>query len=204
MKRIQVAIFSAIAAASLAAAVVANQAVAITLPGDSLYQLQLVLKDHNGKAVLMPSLGGQVRIATMFYTQCGVACPLTIETIKQLREKLTSQEREQLQILMISLDPQRDSVPALKKTMEQRELDQRYWTLTRVEPGDLRRLAAALGVQYRQLKDMEINHSSILTLLDAQGRIRAKSSKIGEVDLEYLTAVKAVLAESKSSRGNAS
>jgi protein SCO1 len=165
------------------------------LPSNSLYQLPVILQDHTGRRLPLQDMRGPVRIVTMFYTTCGYACPLTIDTLKAIQEKLSAHEQNRLQLLLISLDPERDSVPVLKRTMEQRQLDPRTWTMARVDATDVRRLAATLGVQYRQLTDMEINHSSILTLLDGQGRIKAKTSTIGHIDPVFLAAVRSVLAE---------
>jgi protein SCO1/2 len=50
-----------------------------------------------------------------------------------------------------------------------------------------------LGVQYRQLENREFNHSSALVLLDADGRVLARTSTIGEIDPEFVAAVKKAL-----------
>jgi protein SCO1 len=186
-------VFAAALSCCLAVATAAPPAPLPPLPPDSVYQLPVTLKDQDGRAVPFATLRGPVRVATMFYTQCSYACPLTIEAMKALRERLTPQERDALQMLLISLDYERDAVPALKKAAQQRELEPGHWTLTRAEPGDVRRVAAVLGVQYKQLVDMEINHSSVLVLLDAQGRIRARTNKVNEIDPAFLSAVKAAL-----------
>lgn len=174
------------------------------LPADSIYQLPVVLRDQEGRAIPMASLRGPVRIVTMFYTQCSFACPLSIDTMKALRAQLSPEQQQGLQMLLISLDPERDAVPALKKAMQQRELDSHYWTMTRAAREDVRKVAAVLGVQYRQLVDMEINHSSILTLIDGQGRVRARTNKTGEVDSDFLAVVKKVLDEDSATRRNTS
>jgi len=44
-------------------------------------------------------------------------------------------------------------------------------------------------VQYRALADGGFNHSGVLTLLDNDGRIVARSDKLGDVDPEFLAAV---------------
>jgi protein SCO1/2 len=48
-----------------------------------------------------------------------------------------------------------------------------------------------LGVRYRQLADGDFNHTSALLLLDADGRILARTEKLGGVpDPEFLAAVR--------------
>ena len=58
----------------------------------------------------------------------------------------------------------------------------------------MRKLAAVLGIQYRQLDDGEFNHSSALVLLDAQGRIAARTETIGTTDAAFIAAIDATLA----------
>jgi protein SCO1 len=165
------------------------------LPSDSIYQLPVKMRDHEGHALSMSAMQGQVQVVTMIYTSCAYVCPMTIENIKSLRAELTPAQREQLHTLLISLDPERDTVKVLKKTMAERHLDGRHWTMARPEMADVRRVAAVLGIQYRQLSNKEFNHSTVLILLDAEGRIRARTTKLDEVDRDFVAAVKTVLGE---------
>ena len=80
---------------------------------------------------------------------------------------LTPADRERLGILLISMDPARDNAAALTSVARKRKLDPTRWTLARTEPASVRRIAALLGVRYRELADGEFNHSSALVLLDA-------------------------------------
>ena len=64
----------------------------------------------------------------------------------------------------------------------------------RAQANDVRRIAAVLGVQYKRLDDGEFSHSSALVLLDAQGRVLARSEKLGEADPEFVGAVQRALA----------
>jgi len=52
-------------------------------------------------------------------------------------------------------------------------------------------LAAVLGVQYRALDNGDFDHASVLVLLDAGGRVLARSRKTGVPDPEFLAAVRA-------------
>jgi len=48
-------------------------------------------------------------------------------------------------------------------------------------------------VQYRQLPDGEFNHSSTLILLDADGRIVARTDVIGRLDPQFVAAARELL-----------
>ncbi|HYM29561.1 MAG TPA: hypothetical protein VET66_15530, partial [Steroidobacteraceae bacterium] len=56
------------------------------------------------------------------------------------------------------------------------------WTLARSDETGTRKIAAVLGIQYRRLAGGDFNHSSTIELLDADGRIAARSGTLGAVD----------------------
>ncbi|NMW25113.1 SCO family protein, partial [Rhodanobacter denitrificans] len=62
-------------------------------------------------------------------------------------------------------------------------------------PAQVRQLSGVLGLQYRQLPDGEFNHSSELILLDADGRIAARTTRIGKLDPEFVEAIRKVAAQ---------
>ena len=92
---------------------------------------------------------------------------------------------------MLSLDPARDTPAALSALAAKRKLDRARWTLATTNDSGVRQTAAALGIRYRKLADGEFNHSSVIILLDAEGRVLARSEKLGpQADPEFLAAVK--------------
>lgn len=113
----------------------------------------------------------------------------------RLRQQLRPEDRDRLKLTLVSLDPERDTVPVLKRTVEQRHLDTSYWTLARTDAPSVRKLAAVLGIQYRQLSNKDFNHSTVFVLLDSHGRIRAQSDKLGEVDEPFASALRRLMAE---------
>jgi protein SCO1/2 len=62
--------------------------------------------------------------------------------------------------------------------------------LARCDERTAREVAAALGVQYRRLASGEFNHSSTIELLDADGRIAARSGQLGSVDPALVKAIR--------------
>ena len=65
----------------------------------------------------------------------------------------------------------------------------------------MRAIAGVLGVRYRQLANGEFNHSSELILLDADGRILARSDKVGSVpDPAFVAQVRRALAPAAKGR----
>jgi protein SCO1/2 len=163
------------------------------LPGDSVYHLDAALTDQDGHALHFADGRGRPRLISMFYSSCPYMCPLIIDTIKQTEHALPQPDRQRLEVLLVSLDAERDTPAKLKSLAGQRHIDTPRWTLAHANVVDVRRIAAVLGIQYRQLQNREFSHSSALVLLDADGRIVARTERLGEVDADFLDALKRAL-----------
>ena len=167
---------------------------ATALPGDSIYQLPLPLTDSQGQTRDWRALRGKPRLVAMFYTSCQYICPLIVESGKAVERQLTPAQQKRLGVVLISMDPARDDPAALRKVIDQRKLDAARWTLASPRAGDVRAVAGVLGIRYRQLADGGFNHSSALILVDAEGRIVARTEKIGsQPDPEFVATVRKTL-----------
>jgi protein SCO1/2 len=54
---------------------------------------------------------------------------------------------------------------------EQHELAGKNWVLLRGAPGDIRELAALLGVSYKQDAIGQFSHTNLITILNPEGEI---------------------------------
>ena len=166
------------------------------LPGDSVYQLDLPLTDQSGRTRDWETLRGKPRLVSMFYTSCQYICPLIVDSGKAIEHALTPAQRERLGIVLISMDPARDGPDALAAVVAQRKLDTGRWLLAAPRQGDVRSVAGVLGIRYRALADGEFNHTSALVLLDAEGRIVARTEEIGtRPDPAFVTATRDLLGD---------
>ena len=161
------------------------------LPRDSVYQLPVQLVDQDGRRFAWPSRRGKVQVVAMFYTSCQYICPLIVDSGKGVEKALDPAARDRLGILLVSMDPKRDTPAALMSVVRKRKLDTRRWTLASPPANDVRAVAGVLGVRYRALADGEFNHTSALLLLDAEGRILARTEQMGSIpDPEFIAAVR--------------
>ena len=171
------------------------------LPLDSVYQLDVELADQAGKRQPWRAQRGKPRLVAMFYTSCQYICPLIVESGKAIERQLTPAEQDRIGITLISMDPRRDTPKALAAVVAKRKLDTRRWTLASPRQDDVRQIAGVLGVRYRQLADGEFNHTSALVLLDAEGRVLARTEKMGsQPDPEFVASVRKALASAPAAR----
>lgn len=156
---------------------------------ESLYQLPASLTDQDGRAFTLDRYRGHRVVVAMFYGSCPNTCPLLIETIRTTESALKPENRESLRVLLISIDPERDTPSALAELSKTRHIDTRRWTLASAPANDVRAIAAALNVSYRRLPNGDYNHTSVLTLLSPEGAIVAQTSKLGKVDSAFVAAI---------------
>jgi protein SCO1/2 len=156
--------------------------------------LALKLTDQHGKSWDWRRKRGQPQLVSMFYSSCQYICPLIVESGKAVERALTPAQRARLGVMMISMDPARDTPATLARMARQRHIDDRRWSLASPAADDVRSVAGVLDVRYRQLSDGEFNHTSVLILLDADGRMLARTEKIGsDVDPAFVAKVRAAL-----------
>jgi protein SCO1/2 len=180
-----------LAGAACLPAIAAVTASGSALPGNSLYRLNPRLTDQDGKPFELGSLQGSPALVSMFYSSCAMVCPVLFETVAQTVKSLPATARGRVRILMVTFDPERDTVAVLKETAAKHGCDP-HWSIVRGSPADVRQVAAALGVQYRRLASGEFNHSTSVLLLDTQGRITQRSGSLGAVDPALVTALRQV------------
>lgn len=118
---------------------------------------------------------GEGRTTALFFgfTHCPNICPLSLAYLEKARQALPPAQRERLDIVLVSVDPERDTPARLKAYVE-------FFgdaTGVRVPEPALSRVARDYGVAYQKAdvkgpQDYQINHTTATYLIDASGRLR--------------------------------
>lgn len=159
-------------------------------PANSIYHLDVALTGQNGQQLGLDAYRGHPVLITMFYASCPAVCPLIVDTLRATEHELTPEQRAHLRVLMISIDPERDTPEALRDLADTRHIDTSRWTLARTDAAGVRKIAALLNVQYRQLPNGDFNHSTVIALLSSQGEVAASTSILGHADPAILARLK--------------
>jgi len=130
---------------------------------------------------------GRIVVADFFYTHCPTICPVMTRNMKRLQNSVKKavdvdgRKTELVQFLSFSIDPDRDSVPALKKWADRFQIDpSNWWLLT----GD-RQIIYDLSLRHMNLAvqdpkiDSAFPHTDIFVLIDKNGVIRVRRDKDG-------------------------
>ena len=172
---------------------IANSSDGNSLPPNSVYHLQVPVEDQFGEITKLDRYKGHPVLITMFYASCPHVCPLLISTIKLTESKLSAEQRADLRVLTISIDPERDTPEKMLETMERHSVEASRWSMVRPQPGDLRTIAGVFGVKYKQLPNGEFNHTTRIILLDREGTQIASTGQLGRHDALFLEAIETSL-----------
>ena len=141
--------------------------------GDTIYHTvsNYKMADQNGDTFSLSQLDTCIYVANFFFATCKTICPKMNEQVKRLQDAFAGQKG--FQILTFTVDPDKDSVAALKVYAEMMKADpSQWWFLTGQKDSiyDLARngflVPAAIGAAG------DFFHSQDLILIDKEKRMR--------------------------------
>lgn len=130
-----------------------------------------VLTDQKGQPFASDRLLGKVWIADFIFTSCAGSCPLMTAQMKKLQGALP----EQVHLVSISVDPERDTPEVLTRYAQRAQADTTRWHFLTGESPFIQRLAKEgflLSVAEGGPVEEPIVHSVRLVLVDPNGGIQ--------------------------------
>ncbi|MGM0913794.1 MAG: SCO family protein [Pseudomonadota bacterium] len=162
----------------------------LVVGGVGWYQQQLAVGGDGGPVggpVELPSTQGEFtlerlgddQLAVLFfgYTYCPDVCPMSLAVVRQALAELEPAQRQRVVPLMVSVDPERDSLERLEEYLA--FFGERFIGATGSQ-AQLEELADRYGVVWRKVEAPDsamgytIDHSSSLYLVDRQGEIQRR------------------------------
>lgn len=151
---------------------------------DSIYNLQSELLNTENQKVTLAQFAGQPVVVSMAYSSCAYACPLIISQMQQLEKELDKQGKKNVQFVLVSFDPQRDTPEVLKKYAEKRKLSAKWTLLTAKSDKAPREIANVLGVKYKKIEGGDYDHSFVITVLNKEGVIQGQQTSADKNPLD--------------------
>ncbi|KAA9132692.1 SCO family protein [Marinihelvus fidelis] len=167
------------------------------LPDDSVYHLDSEWRSQEGTELMLSELTGRPRLLSFVYTYCEHTCPMIVARLKMITDALSDSERGQMQVTLVSLDPERDTPSRMKAWLVEKDLESRDWLMLHGNPDEVLEFAAMLGVRYRPMGESDIAHSNMITLLDRQGVVRYQSKGLGDDPADVIEAIESTVTESE-------
>lgn len=136
---------------------------------------QIAQKAADGKDFALDKYRGKVVVLEFGYASCADVCPVSLALLKQARERL-GPLGDKLQVVFVTVDPQRDTAPKLRAYLEQ--FDKSFIGLTGTEE-QMAAIRKAYGISATKkmvegsTTEYTMGHSSYLYFIDPQGKLRA-------------------------------
>jgi protein SCO1 len=132
-----------------------------------------VLTDQNGREVTEQVLEGRWSLVFFGFTYCPDYCPTTLAMLDATKRELGA-EGEDLQVIFVSVDPERDTPTMLKNYLESDGFPDGVIGLTGT-PDQVASVARAYGAYYEKVGEGEgytMNHSLAIWLMGPDGKSR--------------------------------
>jgi len=131
-----------------------------------------ILESATGR-VSLTDFRGKVVLLYFGYRSCPDICPTSLATLSTAWQKLSEDEQNDVQLLFVSLDPERDTPILLKDYVDYFRANILGLTGSEVV---LSQLAKQYGVAYRKVESDSalgylLDHSASIYLLDQQGQL---------------------------------
>jgi protein SCO1/2 len=134
---------------------------------------ELSLTNQDGQAVAVDQLKEQWSLLFFGYTFCPDICPATLAQLRQLQGQMPPETLSKLRIVLVTVDPHRDTPEQLKKYLDY--FDAGFIGLTG-EEATLQKLANAVSIPYipadTSKENYTVDHSGNLVLIGPDGKQR--------------------------------
>ncbi|HBX56787.1 SCO family protein [Pseudomonas sp. UBA2684] len=187
MTRTQITVFVLVAIVALVLGLTVNKVLTSKGQGDPTQLLdagivllpqsralpELSLVDQDGQAVAVDQLKDKWSLLFFGYTFCPDICPATLAQLRQLRGQLPEETWSNLRVVLVSVDPHRDTPEQLKKYLNY--FDAGFLGLTG-EEATLQKFANAVSIPYipadTSQENYTVDHSGNLVIIGPDGTQR--------------------------------
>jgi protein SCO1/2 len=144
---------------------------AIVASGAGMIGGPFQLTDQNGAPTDQRVLDGKWTAVFFGYTECPDACPTTLQTLAEAQTALGDRAKA-LQVVLISVDPERDTPAQLKAYLSTPAFPRGAIGLTGA-PAQIAAVAKAYRVYFQKAgkgDGYSVDHTSIIYLMNPQGK----------------------------------
>lgn len=134
----------------------------------------VTMTDEDGKPVMVNELKDKWSLLFFGYTFCPDICPTTLAQLRQIKSELPPEAVAKLQIILVSVDPNRDTPKQLKQYLGY--FDPQFKGLTASSVDDIQKLANAVSIPFipadTSKPNYTVDHSGNLAVIGPDGTQR--------------------------------
>ncbi|WP_435133624.1 SCO family protein [Formosa sp. A9] len=156
---------------------------------ESIFNLTSEWNTEEGKQIQLRDLKGKTLVMVMIYTSCKAACPRLVADMRNIETKIPDNKIDQLNFVLISIDPKTDTPERLKSFAIENYMDDPHWTFLQGTETGVREFANVLAVKYKQISPIDFSHSNIISVFNSQGELMHQQEGLGVDNTETVTSI---------------
>lgn len=146
----------------------------VDITGSSAFGKDFSLIDPDGKVRTLADFKGKVVVMFFGYTQCPDVCPTTLTEMQQAMTLLGPQS-DKVQVLFVTVDPERDTAAILKQYVP--AFDSRFLGLRPADTAALEKVTKDFKIYYKKVLGSSpgsytMDHTAGSYVFDSEGRLR--------------------------------
>lgn len=146
----------------------------VDITGSTAFGKDFSLLDSDGKTKTLADFRGKVVVMFFGYTQCPDVCPTTLTEMQQVMTLMGSQA-DKVQVLFVTVDPERDTAAILKQYAP--AFDARFLGLRPVDQAALEQVTKDFKIYYKKVPGSQagsytMDHTAGSYAFDPEGRLR--------------------------------
>ncbi|CAM1347680.1 SCO family protein [Tenacibaculum crassostreae] len=164
-------------------------ALATDISESSIFNLASEWKTEENKTIHLEDLRGKTLVMVMIYTTCKAACPRLVADMRNIEAKIPKEYNEDLQYVLISIDPKNDTPKRLKAFAKENFMDDEHWTFLQGTEESVREFANVLAVKYKQISPLDFSHSNIISVFNPEGELVHQQEGLGVDNKETVASI---------------
>lgn len=156
------------------------------------------LPTQDGAPLALADLKGKVVVVAFIYTECKDVCLAETAKMVQVQKQLGRDFGRRVHFVSITLDPETDTGPALATYARRFGAQLSGWSFLTGTPEQIRETAERYGVAFRKAGEGEVEHNTLASVIDRQGRLRVQYLGTAFDPGELLADLRALLQEGGS------
>ena len=146
----------------------------IDITGGTAFGKDFSLLDPDGKVTTLADFKGKVVLMFFGYTQCPDVCPTTLTEMQQVMT-LMGPQSDKVQVLFVTVDPERDTAAILKQYVP--SFDASFLGLRPADEAALEKVTKDFKIYYKKVPGTSpgsytMDHTAGSYAFDPQGRLR--------------------------------
>ena len=138
-----------------------------TYPRQSIAAPDFSLVDERGRTTSLRTFRGTPVVVTFVFAHCQTTCPLIVSTLKR-----AASERTLFEVLLVTVDPWRDTPSALAGIARRWDLPANFHVLSSRAATDVLRVAEVYGIRVeRNDRSGDVVHPGLVFIVDARGQL---------------------------------